>query len=840
MTAPNKTRPGAVRGWRIALGAVLLLVVGLGLSRISFNVDILRLLPTGLRQVQGLQRFLKYFSQPDELILTVEAKDPRAAQRAADDLAAKLTALPQIVKRAVARPPWEKDPGQLVELLAFLTINQPPEAVRDLLARTSPERTAATLQDTLERLSESASPQEVGLLSYDPFDLAGPLAASALASGAEPSEFASADGTFHLVYVQAARPFANYQDAGRWLAEIHRAVAPWQGREGVALGFTGEPAFVASISSSMQGDMQSSGLVTLLVIALLFYACYRRGWPLLELQGMLLLTFVVTLAVAGLCFRQLTVIGVGCAAILIGLCVDYGYFIYQRSQRHTGTLRELQRQCLSYIAWTAGTTAAAFFALNVSSLPGLSQLGNLVGVGVLVGSVVMLTIFAPLTLRRHQKEPCRAGAPPAAKDGCGLLLAPAPASSSSASPVSAAGAPALQPDNAVERLIVSPGFNRVGAWATLAVVAILLAALLVKGPPGTDFSPTPLRPRHSEAYAAIDRLAQKLLDGEGEPLSLVVEGGDVETVRRRLVSAEAQLEPLRQRGVVRRFRTALPLWPNAGNQRANLLLLRALSEQSPRLRQATLDAGFQPEAFGLTENVLRQAALWSREPPPVWPGNDASRWILRRLARHADDGKWYALGFVQPEPRQEARLDGVVAGEGIYLTGWPLLTAELREVIPREFAFAVAGIAAVVLGLLALAFREAKALGLFVGATALVLGCLLGAMALLGLRWNVFNLAALLLLMGTGTDYSILLLLALRRNGGDVRAARREIALVVCLCAASASAGFGTISWANHAGLASLGQTCALGLLIDAAVSVFLLPPAWAWLHRAKARVAGL
>ena len=149
---------------------------------------------------------------------------------------------------------------------------------------------------------------------------------------------------------------------------------------------------------------------------------------------MLLLIFVLTLAIAGLFFDQLTVIGVGSAAIMIGLSVDYGYFVYQRSQRHTGTLRELQRQCLQYIAWTAGTTAAAFFALNVSSLPGLSQLGNLVGVGVIVGAVVMLTVFAPLTLRRHQREGGHA-------------------------------------PSQVEAWLASPRFHRVGAWCTLALIA---------------------------------------------------------------------------------------------------------------------------------------------------------------------------------------------------------------------------------------------------------------------------------------------------------------------------------------------------------------------------------
>ena len=783
-------------GWRWAALAAVAACVVLGLSRISFNVDILRLLPGNLKQVQGLSRFLKYFSQPDELIITVEAPSAAAAEGTADAIAAKLNALPGEVKRAVARPPWEKNPAELAELLAFFTINQPPADVQILVARLSPARTQATLHDTLEKLSDSVSPQEIGLLSYDPYDLAGPLAASALASGAQESEFSSADGTFHLIYVQAAKPFANYQEAGQWIERIHAATAPWQRKGGVRLGFTGEPAFVASISSSMQGDMQSSGVVTLLVIALIFYVCYRRGWPLLELQGMLLSIFVLTLAFAGLFFNQLTVIGVGCAAIMIGLCVDYGYFIYQRSQRHSGTVRELQLQCLNYIAWTAGTTAAAFFALNVSSLPGLSQLGNLVGVGVIVGAIVMLTIFAPLALRRHQRDGGHA-------------------------------------PSAVERLVTSAGFNRAGTWMTLALVIGLLGALAIMGPPGTDFSAKPLRPRHSEAYAAIDRISEKLLNGHGEPLSLVVEGDTVETVRSRLVAAESQLAAAQKRGELRSFRTALPLWPNTANQRTNLPVLQALAHQLARLKQAALVAGFKPEAFALTENVFGHISDWSRQTPPIWPGNAASRWIYRRLAKQAD-GRWYALGVVQPVPGQEVALDHAVSGEGIYLTGWPLLTTELRQVIPREFMTAIIGIAVLVLGLLAMAFREWRALAIFVGTTALVFACLIGAMSLLGLKWNVFNLAALLLLLGTGTDYSILLLLALRRNGGDVPAARRELELVVCLCACSASAGFGTISWANHLGLASLGQTCALGLLIDAAISIFLIPPVWTWLHKTR------
>ena len=783
---------------RIAVAVGVLVFVAAGLSRISFNVDILKLLPVGLRQVQGLSLLLKEFVADNELIITVEAPTAEAAEANADAIAAHLSAQPELVKRADARPPWEKDPAQLSELLAFLVLNQPPGKVRALVDRLSPEHAPQTLRETLDKLSASMSPQEIGLLGYDPYDISGSAVGSLLGGGDEQARFASADGTFHVVFVEAPGKLENYQASIAWVEAIKHATAPWQGRDGCRLGYTGSPAIEASISSSMQGDMQSSAVVTLVIIALIFWFCYRRFRPLLALQGMLLLVFGVSLAIAGLFMSQLTVIGVGSSAIMIGLSVDYGYFIYQRAQHFGGTLRDLQRQCLRYIAWTAGTTGAAFFALNDSSLPGLSQLGNLVGVGVLVGAVVMLTVYAPLVLRWRQRE---GGLPP----------------------------------SLVERAVLSTGFHRAGAWVTGALVAALLGGLLWKGWPASDFSEGPLRPRHSEAYDALDHMAARL-SNQVDPLNLLVEGDSVEAVLARLRTAETQLAAAQSRGDVRSFRSALPLWPDADSQRANLALLADLADQAPRLRQAVGDAGFKDDAFALTENLLRQWAAWAGQTPPIWPRNDASRWLLQRIA-HQDpgNGSWYAMGFVQPTPDREEALSREVGGDGVFLTGWKLLSVELRGAIPREFARAIIGVAVVVLGLLIFAFRDARSVGLFVAVTLLVFACLLGAMSWLGLTWNFFNLAAILLLLGTGTDYSILLLLALRRNGGDVEGARKELFVVISLCACSASAGFGSISWANHLGLASLGQTCALGLLIDAAISVFLIPPAWVWLHREKA-----
>lgn len=780
----------------LALAAAALVFVTAGLSRISFNIDILKLLPTHLPQVEGLALFLKNFAQPRELIVTIEGDSAERVEQCADALAARLTKdFPHLVERAVARPPWEKSPSDLAELLAFLLLNQPPEKIAELKERIAPDRAPETLRATLEKLNESVLPQEIAMRSYDPYDLAAPLATAGLMSGGEQSEFSSADGTFRVVYLESAKVFANYKETIGWLREVRAAIGDIPKNFGCTIGFTGEPAFVADISGSTEWDMMSSGFVTLTVIALIFWLCYRRARPLLDLQAMLLLIFTVSLAIAGLFLDQLTVIGVGCAAIMIGLSVDYGYFVYQRSQQHRGGVRELQRQCVQNIAWTSGTTAAAFFALNLSSLPGLSQLGNLVGIGVIVGALVMLGIFAPLTMRFHRRQSER-------------------------------------PPSLAERLVASPRFLRHGAWLTIALVTLLLGTLVIKGPPGVDFSARSLRPRVSEAYAALDRLYERLTD-ERNLLSLVVSGANEAEVLDRLQRADANLAAAQQRGEVRSYRTALAIWPNPANQRANLAALSALAGEAPRLKQTMQAAGFNDEAFTLTDAVFRQWAAWAGRQPPIWPDNESSRWIFRRAA-HRGDGQLLAMGMVQPSAGRDDDIAARVETSGTWLVSWNRLGAELKHVIPREFAHVILGLAGAVLLILAIAFRSARAVGLFAVTTALVLACLAGAMSLFGMSWNFFDLAAVLLLLGTGTDYSILLLLALKRNGGDAPAAQRELGLVICLCASSAAAGFGTISWANNLGLASLGQTCALGLLIDALISLFLLPHGWALLHRSQ------
>ena len=787
---------------KLAWVLILLLVAGYiaaGLSRISFNIDILRLLPTHLPQVEGLSLFLKNFAQQDELIVTIDAPNADSAKSTAVTLAGMLRSHPELVKNAVEESPWETNPGSISEFLTFLLLSQPEQKIHEIQQRLSPSQAPGTLKQTLDDIQSSESPAEMLTKGYDPFRIFSSFSGLGLPGESQGSEFSSSDGKFRVIYVQAAKSFSNYKETDDWLHKIRSHCAAKVALEGVRLGFTGEPAFVAEISTGMQHDMISSAFATIALISLIFWLCYGRFTPLFWLVLMLHLIFLLSLATAGLFLNELTVVGAGFASVMIGLSVDYGYFIYQRSLAHQGSVRSLQWECLQNILWTSGTTASAFFALNLSSLPGLSQLGNMVGLGVCVGAIVMLGLFAPIA--------------------SGFRKSSGPAIGSRLDP-----------------LFASERFARFGELLALGMVIMLLGVMILQGPPGSDFSASTFRPRKSESQSALEHLYSRLQDDRGM-LSLVVSGKDDGEVLLRLRKVQRGLDEALRNGSARNILSPLPLWPDAQRQKANLPILCALSHELPRLNSTLKDNGFTDDAFVLTKSVLNQANTWSNSPFPIWPATATSEWILRRVARH-HDGNQLALGIVESSPGCEDALIKSLQGEGVYLVSWGSLGTELKQTLPKEIINVALGLLVGILLILAIALRDLKSLVLFVLTTALVLACLAGAMSLLGMKWGFFNLAAVLLLLGTGTDYSILMLLAFQRNGGDAAVARRELGLVIFLCCTSAATGFGSLAWAGNMGLATLGKTCSLGLLIDGMISLFLLPRVCSMLFR-KSQTVG-
>ena len=165
--------------------------------------------------------------------------------------------------------------------------------------------------------------------------------------------------------------------------------------------------------------------------------------------------------------------------------------------------------------------------------------------------------------------------------------------------------------------------------------------------------------------------------------------------------------------------------------------------------------------------------------------------------------------------------------DGVWLSSWELLGGTVLAAVQNNLWKLLLPMAGLILLSLWLAFRRSTEVALSLGVLLLSGACLLAVMKISGWSWNLLNLMALPLILGTGVDYSIFMQLALRRCGGDLTLAHRSVGRALLLCGGTAIAGFGSLGFSSNAGMSSLGRVCAVGIAGNMAFSIFLLPVWW-------------
>ncbi len=378
---------------------LLLIPIALGVARLRFDAEILDLLPANVRAVAGLKIYQQHFTNARELIVTIQAADADVAKAAAQRVAEDLRAETNLIANVTWQPPWLEHPEQTPELIAFLWLNQPPEIFRQLAGKLATTNLDAVLTATREQLASTLSPADLAQLSYDPFGLTRlPENLTSVATGFGQGDqiFASADGNFRIIFVKARCELPGYQECTDWFDAVKKTVAAALPPGEIKIGYTGRPVFVAEISASMRHDITLSVGGTSVIIAILFWLAHRRLKPMLWLLMLLALILAATLALGALIFGTISVVSMGFAAILLGLAVDYAVVHYQEALAQPNlSIPQIRRAIAPAIFWAAVTTISAFLVLNFGGLPGLAQLGTLVGIGVALSAGVMIFAFLP-------------------------------------------------------------------------------------------------------------------------------------------------------------------------------------------------------------------------------------------------------------------------------------------------------------------------------------------------------------------------------------------------------------------------------------------------------------
>ena len=798
---------------RIIFPIVLLVVFGLiSFSRVRFNVDAMDLLPAELPEVQAFGTLTKHFSRKNELVIILEAEDdPYLAEEAMRSLVAYLeTHLKSEIASARGELPLLEDPKLGAEIIAWMWLNGEPERFEAMVAGLSSEKAKATLGDAMEEIQSGFFSERSVVLGYDPLGLTqfGSEGNSRDALSSKSSGFQSDTGEIRSIFVEAvASDFATYKIESAWVDAVRGGVESWKEAVGdefdfehLKIAFTGEPVFVSEIATSMEKDLAQSVLFTTLVICILFWLMHRRLKPLLWLVLMLAVVFLGTFAAGGIVLGEVSAMGIGFAAILIGLAVDYGVVLYRERGAGNGSAKTLRKQIGPSILWAAATTAVVFVSMNFSSLPGIRELGTLVALGIGIGAIVMLWMFTP-------------------------MIAEVPSES--------------QPDEE----ITPSDYSTKPAWIVTAIVAFAcLVTILIAGWPTVNRESRPFHLKNSSAMAAVKKMRTEMKSGDRKFPVIVSAKSDAEVFEKlRLASLELQGEV--EKGTLQQFTFPTALTPNFENQVVNLKLLKSgFLETEYQLLTAIEATGFTCAAGELTKSVFHE---WTgfvqksdRDKTVLLPENAASKWLFGRLISKRD-GEIVVLGDVMPTDGKAFLSSPVKSESGSYqVAGWSLLIPALHGLIEKDFVEVFLPMGLILIVMLLVVFRDWRDVllslaTLFFGGFVLVMLTLWFPM-----EWNFFNITGIPILFGTGLDYSIHMIFALRRSNGDPTRIREGIGKALLFCGCSTAVGFGSLSFAGTQGLSTLGVICGAGILLNMIIAVWLLPNWWRTVHRRKIAVS--
>jgi len=801
-----------------------MLVLSFGLKRVTYNVDVLALLPPDLPEVKGMSALYTHFSRNTELIVTLESSDPAVSEAAVASLAEAFTQAPEHVSHVIWRLPIEDDPEFAAEFLAYMWLNAESDAVLALSEKLAPDQSGPRFEEIIDDLSSGLIDKELMMRTYDPLgftELPGGIESNSLLSGegnADP--FTSEDGTFRMLYVNSAtKAFENYTGIVAWIAQLELVADAWQQKflennpefadTDLRIGFTGKPSFIAEVSSGMERDMRGSMAFTSIFVFILFWIIHRRIKPLLWLVSMLVMITGGTLLIGSTLIGELSVMSIGFAAILVGLTVDYGVVLYKEAHVAPNDPKSLRRIIGPSVAWAAVTTGVVFFALNFSSLPGVAQLGTLVTTGVIVGATVMLIFFSPVAARYGHLD----------------------AKQSRDSDSDRNSAPHRRAD-------------RLAMTVTLVLLASAGVTLLLEGRPemATDFRP--MRLRNSPSLETYDRAKEKIIGFDDGAEPLVVTALDTTQLASRIDAAEVRLTASRESGEIDSYHLPKNIIPDPGNQQNNRQALTKLLSQRERLLKEIDAAGFSEDAAALANGVFKNwQAYVDSSNPVITPSNPIGNWVVQRfVSLEPIDGEIAALGDITAPEAIRAdhnklrhwAVDQSNAESGMRVAGWSTLTVAIHEMIRGDFVRVFLPMGLLLTIMLAVVFRNWRDVVLAL-ITLTFSGVLVMMLTLwFGFSWNFFNITAVPILFGTGLDYSIHMIFALRRTNGDLTAVRGGISKAILFCAGSTAVGFGSLSIAANQGLSSLGQVCGVGILANMLAALLLLPHWWRIMHRKR------
>ena len=834
--------------WAV-VGVALVLTAGASFYAVrhfAINTDINRLISPDLPWRQRELAFTKAFPQGYEVILVViDAPTSEAASQAANTLTTALSGRKDLFRSidGVSETPFFARNAFL-----FMPAAQVATTTGELTQAAPLIRVLAgdpSLRGLAQALSFGLRSAQVGEAGLQP--LAGMLnqAAAAVETvlAGKPAHFSwrelvsgkkpATDDLRRFIMIHPVLDYSALEPGKKATDFIRKEAADLQLKQklGASVRLTGTVPIADQEFATIQEGAIPNLVATMAIVLIILWMALRSARIIFAVFATVTIGLAITAAVGLMMVGALNLISVAFAVLFVGIGVDFGiqFSVRYRAERHEvddlrAALSSAGEHIATPLALAAAATAAGFLSFVPTAYRGVSELGQIAGLGMIIAFLGSITVLPALLTIFN---------PPGESEPLGYA--------------------ALAP---VDRFFMRYRMP-ILIGTSLVIVAALPALNFLK----FDFNPIDLRNPKAESIATYLDVRSDPAVGANSVDVLAPSEDAAQQVARRLsklpqvsrVMTLASFVPDDQADKIALIdNAAKTLDPalNAPGRRApsdaeNVTALK--NAQTALTRAADKHAGDGPAAakrLAADLGRLAAASLEMREraqaafidpletalsglrsalhPQKVseqtLPGSLRRQWVT-------SDGRARVQvmpkGELNTNPQIRKFAEAVEKAEPA-ATGGPIAILESGRTIIR--AFFEAGLWALI-SIAILLWLTLRRIGdvLLTLVPLIVAGVVtLELCVAFGLALNFANIIALPLLLGIGVAFKIYYVMAWR--GGQAQVLQSPLTRAVFFSALTTATAFGSLWFSNHPGTSSMGKLLALSLVCTLAAAVLFQP----------------
>jgi len=834
--------------WSVIAAALILTAASswYAATHFSMTTDINKLISTDMPWRQREMAFEKAFPQYELIVAVIEAPTPELVAKASDALTERLSHQKDLF-RSIQQPQG----GAFFAQNGFLfeTTDQLEPQLKNLTqAQRLVQVLAAdpSLRGVIQALQFGLLGVQGGRITLDAMTWPMTLGADAIekVNAGQPATFSwrdmvqgrasTAGERRKFLNVQGILDYSELEPGLKATDAIRKAAADlnFAGDYQASLRLTGPVPLADEEFATIKENAGLNATVTIAVVLFILWLALRWFRIIFAVFVSLVVGLAVTAATGMLMVGTLNLISVYFAVLFVGLGVDFGlqFSVRYRAERHeVDDLHEALlysgRRAGAPLTLAALATAAGFLSFLPTDYKGVSELGLIAGVGMLIAFFTSITLLPALLSRLK---------PPSEPHHLGYAV--------------------LAPVDAILERHRMPIL--IGTLLTVAAGLPLLYHLQF------DFNPMNLRSKTTESVATY-------LELKNDPESGV---NDIQVLQPNLAQADALAAKLRALPQVGRVTTLSTFIPDQQSEKLTLIadaaktLNPALNPtaaaaptsdaQTVSMINSTVDALIRLAGDGtgtgavaakrlaaaMTALAKADASVRQRAETvfvqPLKTTLDDLRHLLQAQTITVDNlPKGLARDWITPDgqahvdiaPKGDPNNNAVLVAFAHAVqsvapdaTEGPIAILEARRTVVT--AFIVAG-ACALLSIAIILFITLRRISdvLLTLIPLLMAGVVtLEICVLIGMPLNFANIIALPLLLGVGVAFKIYYIMAWRE--GQTNLLQSVLTRAVTFSACTTATAFGSLWFSSHPGTSSMGKLLAISLMTTMAAAAFFQP----------------